>query len=170
MTPLRKENLELELSENIAFMSVTGTMTTDSLNEGLAWIDAVTEANDNFNICVDIQEENFDNLGAARAEFIRIGRVLRHATSAEKCAFLTDSEFLKNSAKVEGAVLPGIEINAFDVHQSDIAQKWLNDEDLIAATTGTDHVHETLEAEARVSQPELVSNPWDNLNMSKVDI
>ncbi|MGJ8562236.1 MAG: STAS/SEC14 domain-containing protein [Alphaproteobacteria bacterium] len=171
MTPLRKENLELEFNNNIAFMSVKGTMSSDSLNEGLAWMDQVAETNDNFNICVDMAYENFDGLGAARAEFLRVGRVLRHALSAEKCAVLTDSTFLQNSAKVEAAAIPGMEINAFGIEDREIAQKWLNDEPVIeTATTGLDHVNEQIEAEAEVSQAELTANPWDNLNMSKVDV
>mgnify|MGYP000079548810 CR=1 FL=1 len=165
MTPLRKENLELELTNNIAFMSVTGEMTADSLNEGLAWIDQASEANDNFNICVDLKSENFDDLSAARQQFLNVGRVLRHAPCAEKCAVLTDSDFLKNSAKVEGAVIPGLEINAFDLNEAETAEKWLNGEPII------DEAPQEQEQEAEpLSQPELVANPWDNLNMAKVDI
>lgn len=161
MTPLRKENLELELTNNIAYMSVTGEMTSDSLNEGLAWIDQAVEANDNFNICVDLASENFDDLSTARQQFLHVGRVLRHAPIAEKCAVLTDSDFLKNSAKVEGAVIPGLEINAFDLDESETAERWLNDEPVFDVPTAA--APETPEEKEK-------SSAWDQLDLSKVDI
>lgn len=175
MTPLRTPNLELELNNNIAFMSIKGTMSQTALESGLDWMDQVSEANDNFNICVDIASNNFDDLSAARTEFLRVGRVLRHAPTAEKCAVLTDSAFLKNSAKVEGAVIPGLEINAFDLEEGSVAEKWLNDEPIIQEVVIEPKVEE-VRAEAipqPVDAPEdtlPTHNPWDSLDLSKVDI
>ena len=169
---MRNENLELELNNNIAFMSVTGKMSADSLNEGLAWIDQVTQANDNFNICVDIAADNFTDLSAAREEFLHVGRVLRHAQSAKKCAVLTDSQFLKNSAKVESAVIPGLEINTFDLADSGTAEMWLKDEPLIEAVNSTPVITQQETVTQPLPKPEskLSENPWAKLDMSKVDI
>ena len=172
MTPLRTPNLEL--NNNIAFMSVKGTMSQTALENGLDWMNQVSEANDNFNICIDIASDNFDDLSAARAEFLRVGRVLRHAPTADKCAVLTDSAFLKNSAKVEGAVIPGLEINAFDLDASKVAEKWLNDEPVIQESIQVAQVKETpidVTAKSTDDDDALPShNPWDSLDLSKVDV
>lgn len=176
MTPLRTENLELKLNNNIAFMSVNGTMSKDSLDEGLSWMDQVAETEESFNICVNIDTENFDDLSAAREEFIRVGRVLRHAATAEKCAILSDSAFLRNSAKIEGAVIPGLEINAFDLNEATTAEKWLKDEPTL--DTPANRAAEKTPATPKAAAPshdsatsqEQAANPWDKLDLTKVDI
>lgn len=173
MTPLRTKNLELKLDNDIAFMSVTGTMSEDSLSEGLAWMDEVALAKDKFNLCVKIAVEDFDDLGAARAEFLRIGRLLRHAGSADKCAVLTNSQFLRNSAKVESAVIPGLEINAFELSEADTAESWLKGEPLIETAEPEPSAAPAKQvSQARVlkTNPAPKKSPWDNLDVSKVDI
>jgi len=138
MTPLKTENLDLTFNNNVAHITVSGAMAKDSLEAGLEWIDKVVEANDNFSIRVDMASDDFADLGEISGEFKQVGRMLRHASleenlGADKCAVLTDSMFLRNSAKIEGAVIPGLDLNTFALEADDVAEKWLRNEPLVEA-------------------------------------
>ena len=131
MTPLKTETLDLTFNDSIAHITVSGAVARETLEAGLNWMDEVVEANDNFAVRVDMAKDDFADLGEISGEFKNVGRLLRHAVEAEKCAVLTDSLFLRNSAKVEGAVIPGLEINTFAPEAAEVAEAWLKDEPLI---------------------------------------
>ena len=168
MTPLRTENLEMKLEGGVAYMSVSGTMSTEALEQGLAWIDGLVEANDNFNICVDMAKDNFEDLSAASAEFRRVGRVLRHAQTSKKCAVLTDSNFIRNSAKVEGSVLLGMDLNTFDLSEAGSAARWLRGEPMTAPKTLAE-IREAVDTPENPRESAEAESAWDNLKFKNVD-
>ncbi|WP_034389033.1 SpoIIAA family protein [Hellea balneolensis] len=164
MTPLKTENLDLTFNNNVAHITVKGAMAKDSLEAGLEWIDQVVEANDNFSIRVDMAKDDFADLSEISGEFKQVGRMLRHASleenlGADKCAVLTDSMFLRNSAKVEGAVIPGLELNTFGLDADDVAEKWLRDQpltqDKAPRETASNETAETIHASAGPAPTEL---------------
>jgi len=166
MTPLKTENLDLTFNNNVAHITVSGAMAKDSLEAGLEWIDKVVEANDNFSIRVDMASDDFADLGEISGEFKQVGRMLRHASleenlGADKCAVLTDSMFLRNSAKIEGAVIPGLDLNTFALEADDVAEKWLRNEPLVEAAASevaspvTSASGETIHASAGPAPTEL---------------
>jgi len=181
MTALHSDNLNLKYEDGIAYMSVSGTVSQEEMAESLGWFSDVAESNDNFNMCVDMAKSDFDGLGEVRKGFTRVADVLRAVPSVDKCAVLTDSMFLRNSAKVEGAVIPGLEIEAYKIEDIAPAVSWLKDEDTadIAVQETRPSVTDAItEVEAApVTTPPLVNelvetksdNPWDNLKLAKVD-
>ena len=181
MTALHSDNLALKYEDGIAYMRVSGTVTQEEMAEGLGWFSEVAEANDNFNMCVDMAQSDFDGLGDVRKGFTRVADVLRAVPSVDKCAVLTDSMFLRNSAKVEGAVIPGLEIEAYKIEDIAPAVSWLKDEkstEVAVQETRPSVTEAVTEVEAApiITQP-LVNeleetksdNPWDNLKLAKVD-
>ena len=134
MQALKTENLELTLDDTIVQMSVNGPMTSETVQSSFDWIKTVQTAsatNDNLQICVEMQADNFSDLSEASQQFRRVGEVLRRAHDIERCALITDSTWIRNSAKVEGAVIPGLELMAFDTEDAGTAKKWLRDEPLL---------------------------------------
>lgn len=179
MTELNLENLDLKFEDGIAFMKVSGPVTKDVMDEGLGWFAELTEAQDGYNLCVDMAQSDFDGLGEIREEFKRVGDVLRAVQTMAKCALLSDSMFLRNSAKVEGAVIPGLEIEAYAIEDIASAMSWLKDENTAADITKnvqeerpsvTDIVSEA-EPVPMVNEKDAPEsdNPWDNLKLAKVD-
>ena len=130
MTPLKTETLDLTLSDAVAHMRVRGPLDPQ---EAAAWLSEAGQANDNLALCVKMATDDFDDLSAVNKQFRQIGDVLRRAPMLEKCAVVTDSAFVRNTAKVEGAVIPGLEIRAFDTDESDPADAWLKGESVLAA-------------------------------------
>ncbi len=165
MTPLKTENLDLDFNDNIVQMRVSGPIADDSLTAGLDWIDSFQEnfesdpeSHDNYALRVDMPKDEFEDLGEINRQFQKVGRVLRHAKSADKCALLTDSMFIRNTAKVESAVIPGLEIRTFALDETKIAERWLSDKPLMQ------HFDET----PSVADEVVSDNPWDNLKVKNL--
>ncbi len=165
MHAMRSNNLDLTFEDNVAYMTVSGEVSKEAMAEGLDWLETLTGVNDNFNIYVDMAQDDFDGLGEIRQEFVRVGHMLRAVPDTDKCAVVTDSQFLRNSAKIEGAVIPGLEIRVFDRDETKPAEKWLKDESLIEATP------KAVQSEAVKPEAETQSdNPWDNFSVKDLDI
>lgn len=164
MTPLKTETFELSLEDNIIHLNITGPIARESLDAGLDWIESAQnnaetdEANDNFALRVDLPEDRFDGLGQLSQQFKRVGTVMRHAKAADKCAVMTDSTFIRNSARIEGSVIPGMEVRAFDLDETTPAERWLKGQPLIQEADEGPSVADEAEAD----------NPWDNLNVKKL--
>lgn len=165
MQALRTDNLELTLDDHVVQMSVTGAMTPETLQSSFEWIESVQAeaktANDNLQLCVEMQSDNFTDLAEASAQFRNVGQVLRRAHEMERCAVITDSDWLRNSAKVEGAVIPGLKLMAFAPDESETAGRWLRDEPLLEPEP---------EAETPVAAQTDSDNPWDNFSVKDVNI
>jgi hypothetical protein len=167
MNAMKLENLELKLEDNVVFMKISGEVSKEEMTESLNWFETAAGANDNLNICVDMAKDDFDGLGELRKEFVRVGHVLRTVPDADKCAVVTDSQFLRNSAKVEGAVIPGLEIRAFAADQSTPAETWLKGESLVETAPAKKEIisgtpAEPVKAETEKSAETAEDNPWDN--------
>jgi len=182
MTPLNRENLELKFENTVAFMTLSGTVAQDDMDSGLGWFDALCEEEDNFAICVEMAKNDFEDLGSVSTEFKRVARVMRRAVNASKCAVLTDSQFLRNSAKVEGAVVPGLDLQTFAIKSKDNSVRWLRGESLLDEPAAQTKSEPAPELAPQAPQAGFVTktpsndfekdnvNPWDSLDLKKVDL
>ena len=70
---------------------------------------------------------NFElpTLSAIAVEFTRLPKLFGLLGAFDKCAVLSDSDWLKKAAEIEGALFPGIEIKSFGLDQQDVAEEWL---------------------------------------------
>ncbi|WP_409433332.1 STAS/SEC14 domain-containing protein [Litorimonas sp. RW-G-Af-16] len=181
MQPLKTETLELTLDNNIAAMSVTGEVDPDTLQKTIEWIETASNDHEDLTICVDMAKVDFDGLAAINKEFRNIGRVLRYAHDVDKVAVMSDSQFIRNTAEVEGSVIPGLEIKAYDLDEIAPATNWLSDDDgsahqtqmqesvLLKQDNQEDTAGKIIDSNvsvAGVKTPEEPSdNPWDNLDV-----
>lgn len=197
MQAVETENLELILDENIVQMSVNGPMTRETIESTFEWIKTVQSsadgANDNLQICVEMQSESFADLSEASQQFRRVGEVLRRAPEIDRCALITDSSWIRNSAKIEGAVIPGLDLMSFAPDETEAAKKWLRDEPSVETQPSEDPIHSELSTPTHVTadtahslQQDAAkanqltnpnsetaaesSNPWDNLNIAKLNL
>ncbi len=87
MQALKTENLELTLDDNVVQMSVNGPMTSETVQSSFDCIENVQSehaTNDNLQICVEMQADNFSDLAEASQQFRRVGDVLRRHGSATR--------------------------------------------------------------------------------------
>ncbi|GGX72297.1 hypothetical protein GCM10011309_23260 [Litorimonas cladophorae] len=192
MNPLKTQNLELTLDDEIVQMSVNGPMTNETVQSTFEWIETAQAeavgANDNLQLCVEMQSENFTDLAEASQQFRRVGEVLRRAHDIDRCALITDSNWIRNSAKIEGAVIPGLELMAFEPEEATAAKKWLRDEPLVgeaAELTPALHAQEAQDVANTAiitpqspqkatslpkSAPAPADNPWENFSVKNLDL
>ena len=71
---------------------------------------------------------NFEmpTLGALMVELGRLPSMFGLLSSFDRCAVLCDTEWLRNVAEFEGAILPGLKIKGFPFDAENEAVKWLN--------------------------------------------
>ncbi|MFI4860334.1 MAG: STAS/SEC14 domain-containing protein [Phycisphaerales bacterium JB063] len=74
-----------------------------------------------------IVDFHLPSLGAIGVEMIRLPKMLKLIGRFDKCAVLAEKDWLKKVSEIEGALIPGLEIKAFDLVQEDAAEAWLAD-------------------------------------------
>lgn len=125
LNPIKTDALSLRFEDGIAFMKLSGKVGTDDLGEALEWLTEANDAHDSYNMCVDVAKMDFSDLGEISSEFKRLAAMWRTAKALEKCAVVTDSKYLQSAAKIEGAVIPGLEIESFEMEELAPAMTWL---------------------------------------------
>ncbi|PRY80547.1 SpoIIAA-like protein [Yoonia maritima] len=73
----------------------------------------------------EISDFSLPTLGAIGVEVARLPSLFRLLSKFDRCALLSDSNWLRKASEVEGALLPGLEIKSFEMHERDAAEVWL---------------------------------------------
>lgn len=160
MTPIETPNAHFTLTDGIAALQITGKLKPDTFDNLRDAFDALQASGSDATVLLSINREHFDNLATAREAFGSFTRLLRRLPGLERCAVVTDTEFLRNSAKVEGAALPGLTLMTFAPEGREAAESWLRGE---ALTDAAKTSNKTSNDNAEDSD-----NPWDNLNLAKI--
>ena len=72
-----------------------------------------------------IGDFDLPTLGAVGVELSRLPQLLRFIRRFDRCAVIAGKEWLRKASEVEGALIPGLTIKAFDLHQEAEALAWL---------------------------------------------
>ena len=75
-----------------------------------------------------IREFALPTMGAIGVEITLLPKLFGLLGRYDKCAVVTDSNWLRNAARVEGALVPGLEINSFEMKDMAAAEAWLERE------------------------------------------
>lgn len=75
----------------------------------------------------EIPDFSLPTLGAIGVEMTRLPKLFGLLAKFDKCAVLSDAGWLRKAAAVEGALIPGINIKSFELHERDAAEDWLKD-------------------------------------------
>ena len=73
----------------------------------------------------DVIDYHLPSLGAIAIEFSRLPSMLSFITRFSRAAVLTDKNWLKKASEIEGALIPGLEIKAFERNDRLQAEAWL---------------------------------------------
>lgn len=72
-----------------------------------------------------IGDFDLPTLGAVGVELSRLPHLFRFIRRFDRCAVVAGKEWLRKASEVEGALIPGLTIKAFDLHQEAEASAWL---------------------------------------------
>lgn len=73
----------------------------------------------------DVIEFHMPSPAAIAIEFSRLPSLFRIIRRFKRAAVLTDREWIKTFSEFEGALIPGLEIKAFERFQKEEAEAWL---------------------------------------------
>ncbi|MCQ4296590.1 STAS/SEC14 domain-containing protein [Pseudomonas stutzeri] len=73
-----------------------------------------------------IGEFDLPTLGAIGVELSRLPHLFRFIRRFDRCAVVSGKEWLRRASEIEGAMIPGLTVKAFDEHQGVDAHSWLS--------------------------------------------
>lgn len=72
-----------------------------------------------------IDEFDFPSLGAIGVELSRMPSLFRFIRRFDRAAVVVDKAWVRKASAIEGALIPGLDLKAFDLSQSAEAEAWL---------------------------------------------
>jgi hypothetical protein len=96
-------------------ITLSGTLDAEAMGAGLDQIIAQSEGMKHGRMLYRITDFAMPTLGALAVEFERLPKLFALLGRFDRCAVLSDTAWLRTVAEVEGALIPGLEIKAFDL-------------------------------------------------------
>ncbi len=114
-----RNRLDIELSGKL-----------DSEQMSIALDELVDKSKDleNGTMLYDVIDFHLPSLGAIGIEFSRLPSMFGLLKKFDRAAVLSDKSWLKKVSELEGLLIPGLEIKAFDRDQKNAAEAWLSRE------------------------------------------
>ncbi len=72
-----------------------------------------------------VMDYDLPTLGAIGVELSRLPEAFRFIRKIDRAAVLANKNWVKKASEIEGALIPGLEIKAFDLDEEAKAEKWL---------------------------------------------
>lgn len=72
-----------------------------------------------------IGDFDMPTLGAVGVELSRIPELFRFVRRFDRCAVVAGKEWVRRASEIEGIMIPGLTIKAFDLHAVEQAHQWL---------------------------------------------
>lgn len=119
VTPNGSNRLDIELS---------GKLDTEAMQMALNDLEAHSENIENGKILYDVIDFHIPSFAAIRLEFSRMPTLFGLLKKFDRAAILTDKAWLKKVSELEGMLIPGVEIKAFDREQRAEAEAWLSEQ------------------------------------------
>lgn len=125
MNDLNTTNLNATFDAPIVRLSVTGPVDKEEAAQTMEWFEALGESQDSYQLYLEIPKMHFPDLGSVRKTFLSLADIMRGLEACGKCAVVTDSPFLRSTAKIEGTAMPQMEVDSFGIVELAAAEDWL---------------------------------------------
>lgn len=107
-------------------IEMSGKLDSEMMQEALDELVEKSQGIQNGKMLYDVIDYHLPSLGAIAIEFSRLPSMLSFITRFSRAAVLTDKKWLKKASEIEGALIPGLEIKAFDRSERPQAEAWLD--------------------------------------------
>jgi hypothetical protein len=104
---------------------LSGSVDADAMRAGLKDLMQKAEGVEHGRMLYRIPDLAMPSLGAVAVELGSIPRLFSLLHRFDRCAVMTDSDFLRRAAAFEGALLPGLEVKGFALDALAEAEAWL---------------------------------------------
>ena len=120
--------VELKASNRIE-LTASGRIEGPQMESALDQLIALTEPLQHVTYLADMTDITMPAGAAIRAEIARLPKLMGLLRKIDKAAVVANQSWLRTAAQVEGKLIPGLEIRAFDAHEHDRARAWLSGTD-----------------------------------------
>ncbi|MEN8918936.1 MAG: STAS/SEC14 domain-containing protein [Octadecabacter sp.] len=106
-------------------LEVGGPLDAEMMKLGLEDLFQKSEGMSGGQMLIKIADFAMPTFGAVMIEMARFPSLFNAMHKFDKCAVLTDANWMQTAAKLEGALMPSLEIKAFDCKDTLAAEAWL---------------------------------------------
>jgi hypothetical protein len=117
-----------KVDTNRVDLTLSGSIDADEMRKGLDEILALSEGVQNGQMLYRITDFAFPSLEAIGVEFARLPKLFSLLGRFDRCAVVTDTDWLRTAAEFEGMLFPGITIKGFALDEAEKAEAWLEQE------------------------------------------
>jgi hypothetical protein len=107
---------------------MSGKLDSEGMREALDELVRNCEGISDGRMLYDVVDYQLPTLSAITIEFGRLPKMLGLIRRFSRAAVLTDKTWLKTISELEGRLIPGLEIKAFERGDRAAAEQWLNRE------------------------------------------
>ncbi|MCG6883408.1 MAG: STAS/SEC14 domain-containing protein [Silicimonas sp.] len=112
-------------------LSISGRIEAEEMRAGLdAFLDSLEDGK-RTPFLYTITDFEFPPMAAIAVEFGYFPQLLTSLSKIGRVAVVADQSWLRTAAEVEGALIPGLEIRAFEPGQEKAAEAWLLTDDSV---------------------------------------
>ncbi|HBX56131.1 STAS/SEC14 domain-containing protein [Pseudomonas sp. UBA2684] len=111
--------------ENRIDLALSGKLDSHDMKALLDELSQTSEGIEHGRMLYRISAFEFPTLGAVAVELSRIPQLFRFVRRFERMAVVAHKEWLRKASEIEGSLIPGLTIKAFDPAQEEEAQAWL---------------------------------------------
>lgn len=114
-----------KLSDNRLDLEFEGTLDGDGMRVAMDELLEKSQDVRNGRMLYRIGEFKIPTLGALAVEFSMLPKLFGLLGKYDKCAVLSDSDWIRKATEIEGALIPGLEIRSFTLGEEESAEQWL---------------------------------------------
>jgi hypothetical protein len=107
-------------------IEMSGRLDADGMKAALDELTAKSQYIKHGRMLYDVVDFHLPTIEAIAVEFARLPSMFGFIGKFDRAAVLTDKNWLKKISELEGALIPGLEIRAFDREQRAQAEEWLS--------------------------------------------
>lgn len=112
-------------SVNRIDIDFSGKLGRDQMNVALDMLFSSANDVEHGRMLCRINDYDFPTLGAIGVELSRLPEAFRFIRKIDRVAVLANKKWVKKASEIEGALIPGLIIKAFDLYEEAEAENWL---------------------------------------------
>ena len=112
-----------KIAENRLDIALSGSIDSDEMGQALDDLIAQSEEISHGRMLYTITDFAMPSMAAIGVEMTRLPKMFGLLGKFDRCAVVCDTQWIRTAAEVEGALLPGLEIKAFET--AEVAETWL---------------------------------------------
>ncbi|GDY27984.1 hypothetical protein AHAT_38740 [Agarivorans sp. Toyoura001] len=113
------------VADNRLDIEFGGKLDSEEMKAALDDLSSKAVGIDNGLMLYRIEDFALPTLSAIAVEFMRIPEMFKLIRQFERAAVMCDKQWIQTISELEGKLIPGLHIKAFDMNQVDQAELWL---------------------------------------------